>query len=185
MALKLVVPPESEPLSLAEAKEHVKPDETASENSRLQRAIAGVRELAEQHTKRSLITQSWRKTLDEFPQAIQLDRPPVQSVTHIKYYDEDGVQQTLSPSLYYLDAESEPCWVVPAAGTSWPGTDVRANAVEVEYVTGYGDAAADVPSAIKLWMLALISAVFDGRAPETIDTTFIDHLLDRYCVETF
>jgi uncharacterized phiE125 gp8 family phage protein len=183
MALRLVAGPESEPLSLAEAKEHVKPAEgVASENSRLERAIAAVRELAEQKTGRALITQSWRRTLDEFPDAIRLDHPPIQGVTHIKYFDTDGDQITLAAESYQLDSESEPGWIVPAPGYSWPATQSRANAVEVQYVAGYTDAAA-VPKAIMQWMLAVISAVFDGRAPETIDTTFIDHLIDRYCVE--
>jgi uncharacterized phiE125 gp8 family phage protein len=185
MALRLVTEPDSEPLSLAEAKEHVKPAEgVASENSRLERAIAAVRELAEQETKRALITQTWRKTLDEFPDAIRLDHPPIQSVVHVKYYGADGNQITLDEASYQLDNESEPGWIVPAPGYAWPGTQSRANAVEVEYVAGYANAAA-VPAGIKQWMLALIGAVFDNRDPEEVKTEFVDRLLDRYRIEQF
>jgi hypothetical protein len=59
----------------------------------------------------------------------------------VKYYDTDGVQQLLSASSYQLDKESEPGWLVPAYGYTWPTTRCMANAVEVIYVAGYADAA--------------------------------------------
>ena len=51
---------------------------------------------------RALITQSWTAVMDDFPSSIVLPLPPGQSVTSVKYYDSDGVLQTVSASNYLV-----------------------------------------------------------------------------------
>ena len=88
---------------------------------------------------------------------IVLPRPPVASVTHVKYFDDSDTESTFASSKYYVDLISEQARIV-LTGESWPTvTETRnANAYVVRYVAGYGGAS-DVPppivQAIKLLIL--------------------------------
>lgn len=183
MALILQTGPATEPVTLTEAKLHLKVDVT-DDDDLIETLIASAREAAELQTGRSLLEQTWRKTLDEFPDAIQLDCPPIIEVTSVKYIDEDGVQQTLNSISYQVDTESEPGWVVPAYGYDWPETRDQANAVEVVYKAGYDEC----PKAIKQWILTQIGNGYANRQSvafgnvAVVESKFIDCLLDRYRV---
>ena len=61
----------------------------------------------------------------------KLTRIPAASVTSLKYFDADGVQQTLSSGAYALDSADDygPAYVVPAYASSWPSTRDQVNAV--------------------------------------------------------
>lgn len=181
MALQLQTAPTAEPISLAEAVAHLKPNEGAVESERISMLITAVRQLAEQELGRSLMPQTWRKTLDEFPEAIRLDMPPITAITSVKYYDEDETLITLASSDYQLDSESDPGWLVPAADLTWPATKQRANAVEVVYTAGYANAGA-VPAAIKQWMLIHLRAFYDHPGGDVQRLEYVDGLLDRYRV---
>jgi uncharacterized phiE125 gp8 family phage protein len=109
---------------------------------------------------------------------MQLSKAPLQSVDHIKFYDSQGLQQALDPQETLLDDASEPGYVVPAPGKDWPATAVRINAVEVQYVCGYGPTHESVPAAIKGYILAHVQQRFSpvqNAKPENFD-----RLLDRY-----
>lgn len=179
--LRLITAPSTEPVTRTEAKLNLREDGTA-EDAMIDLRITGLRERAEAITGRAFITQTWEQVLDAFPpcmyhlgnassarsadtsilSGIKLGRPPLQSVTSIKYIDENGVQQTLDSSLYTVDKDSEPGWVFPAPGQSWPATKAIQNAVRIRYTAGYG-AAADVPAAVKLWIHAHLANSYRNR----------------------
>lgn len=186
MALQLVTGPSSEPITFDEACAHLKADPTESRDY-INGLLSTVREMAEQITGRTLLQKTWRKTLDAFPDAIRLDNPPIIAVTSVKYYDVDGVQQTLSPTSYYVDAESEPGWVVPAPYYCWPVTACEhVNAVEVIYTAGY--ASADlVPDCVKTWMKVMLRHIYDNpqalaAGNGIIRLDYLDRLLDSASV---
>jgi uncharacterized phiE125 gp8 family phage protein len=183
MALKLIVEPAAEPLSLEEAIAHLKPAD-GEDMATLSSLIAAARTMAEQELDRSLMQQTWKKTLDEFPDAIRLDNPPIQSVTSVKYVDINAVQQTLDPATYQVDLASEPGWIVPASGYAWPATLAQANVLEVVYVAGYADAKS-VPEAIKNWMKIVMREMYDNPAGfqdgrQLLLMPHVERLLDRY-----
>lgn len=76
------------------------------------------------------------KTLDNFPEAIELAVLPVNSVVSVKYIDTAGVEQTLSSVSYQLDNAGgyRESWVVPARGYAWPSTDSGINSVKCALV---------------------------------------------------
>jgi len=155
-------PPATEPITLAEMRLHLgitRADDTARDTIITGR-IVSARQWAEEYTRRAFITQTWGSYGADFPgdrsiaglslggqdySAIKL-RGKVQSVTYIKYLDGDGVVQPLGSSLYLVDLITNS--VVPAYGTVWPSGRIQLNGVEIEYICGYGNAAA-VPEAIK------------------------------------
>ena len=191
MALKLITAPSTYPVTLAEAKLHCRVD-IADDDTLITALITAATEMAEQKTGRAIMTQTLELTLDAFPEAFELTRVPVQSITSVKYYDTTGAQQTLSNTLYALDAADDFGFahISPVYAGVWPDTRDQINAVAVRYVAGYADAAS-VPQSIKNWILLMVSTMYENRETEayssravstTVQMQFVDRLLDRYVV---
>lgn len=163
MALKLITAPTVEPITLAEAKLQCRVD-GSDEDALLTIIITAARQMAENRTGRAICTQTWELALDAFPDDdIELQKPPVQSVTSIKYLDENAVEQTIGASYYALDNYgSVRHWVIPSADFDWPTPLDSANAVKIRFVAGFG-LAADVPSDIKAWILLAIGTMYANR----------------------
>ena len=191
MALKLYTAPTTYPVTLAEAKSHCKID-TADDDALLSAIIVAATELAEAKTGRALMPQTWELTLDAFPDAFELTRTPVQSITRLDYFDASATRQLMLSTLYALDSADDfgYAYLVPAYGGEWPATLDQINAVTVRYLAGYASAAA-VPEGIKQWIKLTIAAMYDNREAETysgsgkistVQMGFVDRLLDRYRV---
>jgi len=159
---KVTSAPTVEPLTLTEAKLDLKIDST-EEDDLLDILIKAARETVEIRTGRSLITQSRAIKLDYFPctDTIRIPNGPVQAITHIKYYDEDEVLQTLSDSDYWVDADSDIARVV--VKDSWPSTEDRPNAVVITYTCGYGAAGSNVPAPLRKAMLFILGHLYENR----------------------
>lgn len=150
--------PTREPLSIEDAKEHLRIDHH-EEDVWLLDAIKAVRQRAEGMLGRALITQSLEVALSGWPstRVLALPRPPLVSVTSVKYFDENDVEATLAASNYIADTRTTPGRLVLKSTMSWPSTVLReVNGVVVRYVAGYGELASDVPAeirnAMKLWL---------------------------------
>ena len=163
MALKLITAPAAEPVSTSEAKSHLRVDTTA-DDTYIGTLITVARQNVESHLRRALISQTWEVVLDDFPAGvIRLPKPPLASVTSIKYTDDEGNESTDSSDNYVGDSDTEPGRVVLKSGESWPSdTLAAANGVRVRYVAGYGSAAA-VPNPIRQAILLLIGTLYENR----------------------
>lgn len=185
MALKLKTPPASEPISLAETKSYLKVSGT-TDDVLISQMISAVRKSCEDWTGRALVTQTWTLWRDAFPhrkkdrlphdgyfelpvdfadeaqRVISIPRPPLQSVTFLKTYNTGNQATTFDASKYLMDAASEPGRIVLNQSNSWPTGLRPANALEIEFVAGYGDASA-VPDALKQGMLLWIKLLAADR----------------------
>jgi len=102
----------------------------------------------ENYTRRRLVTQTVRLTLDCFGWGgIWLPIDPVQSVDQVAYTDGAGVEQVMASSAYRLIASGLPTKLHPAYGASWPVPRPDKGAVRIDLVVGYGAASA-VPAEI-------------------------------------
>lgn len=181
MSLSLVTAPAVEPLSLADAKLHLRVDASIhDEDALIEGLIVAAREYAETFTHRAFITQTWDLKLDGFPWTgsscsaigtvpIVLPNPPVQSITSVTYIDPAGATQTWSALLYDTDLPTGPtasrASLVPAYQQIYPVTRYVPNAATVRFVAGYGDTAKDVPASVVAAMKILIASWYDpGRA---------------------
>lgn len=177
MSLFLVTAPAVEPLTLAQAKEHLRVDESIhDEDGLIEGLIVAAREYAETFTHRALITQTWDLKLDGFPWtsqfaalgtlAIELPKPPVQSITSVTYIDFAGVTQTWSAALYDTDLPSGPmasrARLQPAYQQIYPVTRYVPNAATVRFVAGYGANGYAVPGSIVAAMKILIASWYDA-----------------------
>ena len=136
MGLVLVTAPATEPVTLVEAKDHLRL-EISDDDTLVTSLIVSAREFAEQETHRQLVTATWKLTLNSFPSEIRLPLPPLQSVSSLKYLDTDGTQQTLASSNYDVDTDSEPGRICLAYGKSWPSIRSVKNSIEVEFICGF------------------------------------------------
>jgi uncharacterized phiE125 gp8 family phage protein len=179
-ARRLTITANQEPLTLYEAKAHLRAADCDDEDSLIAALIATARQALEDRLQRALVTSNWRLSLPAFSEALELPMPPVVSVQALRYWDATGVLQTLPPSAYLLDAVAEPAKLVPAPGTAWPATQERPNAVEVDYTTGY----AQLPAPLRQWMLLAIGDLYARRERSSekpaVPQDFADGLLDPY-----
>ena len=174
MARTLITAPTEEPVTVAEAKAHLRvyfdDDDTLIGNQ-----IAAARQDLEKRLLNSaLVTQTWDYYLDAFPttNTMKLPLPPLQSVTSITYTDQDGNSSTFSSGSYTVDAISKPGRIVLNAGESWPSDTLQVvNGVVVRFVAGYGAATA-VPQAIKQGLMLLLGDMYEIREASVVGQGF-------------
>ena len=171
---ELIEGPYAEPLTLAEAKAHLRVDDSDSDDY-ITALIQVAREHAEDFCQRSFCQRRYRVTLDCFPlyrtSALYLPMGPVQSIDHIKYYDTDSALVTWSSANYIVDTSQVPARVTPIVTETWPSdVEDRIAAVQIQYLSGYSadsssptDYAANVPKAVKQGMLFHIGHMFENR----------------------
>src|SRR5689334_6458680 len=121
MSLSLVTPPAFEPVSLDEAKMHLKVD-TTDDDELIASLITAARVRAEWHTGRAFVTQGWTLWLDDWPQTncVEMRLPPLRNLTEIWFYRADDMAVLLDASKYQVDAASEPARVMLKPGTLPP-----------------------------------------------------------------
>jgi len=176
--MKLITAPTVEPVLLADVEAQCRATLT-DESAAVNLMIVAVRQKAENVLHRALINQTWDLVLDEFSDEIEIKKPPLVSVSSVKYYDTDGVLQTLANTEYTVDTDSTPGRVYPAYGKTWPVNQDRPNAVRIQFVAGYGAAGAAVPACIRQWMLLNIANLYENR--ETIIIGSINSELNTLC----
>lgn len=150
---KTTTGPTIEPLTLDELKTRLRVT-TCNFDAELTDLLKAARTTVENETYRRLITQTVEMHLQDFPGMygdIEIRLAPIQSITHVKYYDQDDTLQTVAAANYYTDLTSVPPRIVLEESQSWPNTQqARPNKVIVTFVAGYGATAASVPAAARL-----------------------------------
>ena len=171
MAHTLITAPTAEPVSTVEAKAHLRVD-ISDDDTLIDVLVAAAREDVEARSWRALITQTWELVLDEWPSKsfIELPRPPLQSVTSVKYKDQDGSESTWAASNYIVDTDKEPGRVHLANGISWPTVSLYpTSGIRVRYVAGYGDDAADVPRRYVQAIKLMVGHLYENREAVVVE----------------
>jgi uncharacterized phiE125 gp8 family phage protein len=166
MPLILTSGPAVEPVTLAEAKSHLRVDGTA-EDTLIASLIVTSRLHVEAVAGLGLIAQSWSWYLDAWPRghAVKLPVHPVQSIAAVRLYDESAAATTLDPATYFLDGVAAPPRLVRHGALPWPRPGRVANGIEIAFIAGYGNAAADVPAPIRQAILLLVAHWYEHRSP--------------------
>ena len=173
MAVKIVVPPATEPVALNLLRDHLRIVHD-DEDHVLEQYLSAARMYAETTLCwRAFITQDLELVFDRWPgryqQEVRLPRPPLQEVLSVKYKDRDNVEHTIHEDDYIVDVDSEPGRVIPV--TSWPSGLAKANGIRIQYRAGYGDTPDDVPTEIRQGILILAGHFFEVREPVVIGTS--------------
>lgn len=166
----LVTAPTTSPVSLVEAKAHLRVDD-ADENTLIEGLILAATAHLDGHVGilgRCLIDQTWSQEYTGFNACMRLRLFPVSAVTAITYTDSNGDVQTLSASQYEVLVDAIGAYV---AIENIPSTNGRR--VKIEYVAGYGDAA-KVPAPIKQAILLHIASLYEIREREVVGVTLTE-----------
>lgn len=193
MDIRLITAPAAEPVSLADAQEHLRAAVGGTDATLIVAYLQAAREAVENHTSRALMPQTWELRLPEFPSStIGLPIAPLMSVTSLRYTSAAGVDTLMASTAYQIEAPSgptaQPALLWPAVGTTWPGTrlDDR-GAVRVTFSAGYANAAA-VPAALRAAILLITGELYENREATTArpltDNPAVKRLLDPYRVRS-
>ena len=172
MALICVTGPVVEPVSLDEAKDHLRVD-LADDDGLIGGLITAAREYVERicRPRLALVTQTWQWVADDWPASDTLElRPwPLRSVTAIKYTSQAGVTATFASSNYVVDTASAPGRLRLKTTASWPGDPLRElNGLTVEFTAGFGDSGRDVPQQLRQAILMLVGHWYENREPQVM-----------------
>lgn len=164
--------PPAEPLTLAEAKLHLRVDsDITADDALISALIIMAREWVENYCRRSMVQRTLELRMDCWPRVIRLPRGPVISVTSVKYVDSGGTLTTLSASNYQVDLYSTPARITPLFGEPWPVPKLgELNAIVVRYVAGYADDGAsptdytaNIPETMLAAMKLIMGHLYENR----------------------
>ncbi|RJP21670.1 MAG: hypothetical protein C4529_07015 [Deltaproteobacteria bacterium] len=167
MYATLVTAPASLPVTLAEAKSHLRVEVT-DDDTLISTYIEAATGAAEEFLRRRLVAQTWRYFLDEFPgdgSAIVVPGSPLVSVAAFTYRDPTtGTPTTVPGTDYSVEAPSGPNpprgRLVLGFEKSWPTARAEENSVQFDAVLGYGGL---VPLTIKAGILHIIGSLYANR----------------------
>ncbi len=167
----------TEPLTLAEAKSHLRITHS-SEDDYITSLVQASRLQVERDSWRAIVRGSRVVTLDDFPPGsdpIYLPSPPLVSVESVAYLDSNGNEQSVEG--FRVDATHEPGLIVPAYGESWPETRAGVGAVTITFTAGYADG--EVPEDIRHVIRLKLSELYEGRSPAVSERrTTYDRMLE-------
>ena len=187
--LDLVTAPTKEPVTVTEAKAFLRITGD-TEDTLIASLITVARSAAESYTRRAFITQTWKMFRDDWPTTkgnrwwdgvrqlpiselrgqgvVVMPLPPLQSVTHIKTYDDADAATTFSTGNYQVSAYSgdfanQGRITLRDSGSGWPTFERNADGVEIQFGAGYGDDAADIPGQIRQAIKHQVSTLYEDR----------------------
>jgi uncharacterized phiE125 gp8 family phage protein len=158
--------PAVEPISLAEAKAHLRITHT-DEDSLITSLIVAARNYVEGLANRPLVQRTYTLKLDRFPMHYEIILPAgkVSAVSSITYVETAGTTQTLSANAYTLEAQRLPSSIVinPSTSSAWPTARFYAgiSSVTISYTAGYGATASTIPQALRQAVLMAVGYWYD------------------------
>jgi len=160
-----------EPVSLAEAYQHLRIDPIDSsditgrpDDGLIEAWITAAREYCENFTGLSLALKDYEIAFTEWPATIELPYPPFVAVLGITVSD-DSSDAALDPSQYVVDTWSDPSFAILKPVGAWPAIDTG-DVARIRYRAGVGDeseAAGPVPKTIIAAMLLLLGHWYSTR----------------------
>lgn len=162
--IRRVTAPSTTPVSLTEAKLHLRVDDTAEDT-----LITSLIEAAVSHFDgegdlgRAMITQGWAQWFNQSPGYVRLQMGTFISITSVEYYDRDNVLQTADIADFETWLDGDFVTMKPKLDKAWPGAYARPDAIKVTYQAGYGGAPADVPQSIRHAILMTVAHWYEHR----------------------
>lgn len=168
MALVLTSGPAVEPVTVADAKAHLRIDASA-EDVLLGSLLLTSRLHIEAALGLALINQTWMLVLDRWPGdgIVEIPIAPLQAITAVRVRDTAGTPSVVAPTSYLVDIASKPPRLVwNNAAPPVPGR--FANGIEIDLSVGFGANAASVPAPLKHAILMLTAHWYEHRDPVEI-----------------
>lgn len=188
---ELVTPSGLLPVTLAEAKAHLRVDH-GEDDALIEGAIAAATGHLDGYAGilgRALIKQRWREYAVFWPasRSIALALAPVTAIISVVARDGDGVETTLDPGAYRLLSGASRPTVLIDLDTALPALDCAPDAVTITYDAGYGETPADVPAGLRSAILLMVGDLWRftesagvGAVSAVPMSTTVDRLLSPF-----
>lgn len=148
-----LAPPSMEPISIDEAKAYLKIDGD-ERDILITRLIVTAREAAESYLQRSLLTQSWKISYDDYaPSRILLPRGPVQNIINVEMIPVSGLTSFVDKDSYRLNTAKD-MLILDQPLVSY--------IIEVTYVAG-NKLPSELPAAIRQGIYVHIGEMYEKR----------------------
>lgn len=181
--------PAVEPVTPDELRSFLRETEAGLPDSEANDFIAEARQYIEEITGLALINQSWTMSIDQWPQksggawwngvrqgsvaelneqanlaSVYLPRYPLSSIASVTTYaDNSDSTAIVVADTFDVDTAQRPGRLTLKRGATWPVALRANNAIEIEYVSGFGADASAVPAVLKRAVKQLASALYTGR----------------------
>lgn len=177
--LRIVTPPASYPITLAEAKAQLRVASSDTSNDVIIGGlIPAATKFCQSLVQRVFVLQTLEWVLPCWRECLDLPIAPVlaDQVVSVKYVDwASEAQQTLAASTYVVQTKGESCRIVPKFGTCWPLLFARSpEPIVIRFDAGYEDPA-DLPGNVKVAILLMLRHLYTmGEVSLTLtsDTVF-------------
>lgn len=148
----LIQPALIQPITLDEVKERLRLVGNSDFDVELTRLITVATEYCEKITGRDLINKTWLGFLDYFDCIAEFRKSKLQSINSIKYY-QNNILQTVDSANYYFEKSNEYAKLVFTESFS---PDERLQSIEIEFISGYGTLANQVPPSLKEAVISFV-----------------------------
>jgi uncharacterized phiE125 gp8 family phage protein len=164
MAAILTLPPAAEPVSLAEAKAHLRITHN-DEDALLGALIASARRIAEARTGLCFLAQGWTLFRDDWPEdgMIEIPLSPVMAVEELAVFGEDDEKAVIESSHYVVDLASRPSRLMLRGSRQWQRPGRRLNGIAVKLQAGFGPDAQSVPQPLRQAVLLVVAHLYAHR----------------------
>lgn len=185
-SLSLITPATALPLTAEEAQAHARIDcATPADQADSAIKFAAAVQDRERFTRRQFMPATWELWLNVWPcdGVIPIPKPPLISITSVKYVDQDGAEQTFPDTDYMVVAPAGPAaqhgYVALGYGKAWPSARYQRASIKVRFQAGYASAA-DVPAQLKQAVLLVFGEMYDHREDQALDAAAL-RAADRLC----
>ena len=189
---EILVPPQSDPVTLEEVRRFLNLEDNTDDDL-LRDLIKDATSVVEEKTNSALINRTVRTFIDTIysyyndyydssslggdygysngvtiqtrQTDIRLPRAPFYSMVGIQYRSRgsDTFQPWPQDQFYYDRQSRGYTRVRPTYAGQWPQSLAQGNAMQIDYVVGYGEDSNDVPAAIRLAIKQYIAWLYDNR----------------------
>lgn len=147
------------PITLAEAKAHLRVDDT-TEDTLISALIAASTALVGEMAGRVMAAETWAASYSSIEGDLVLPKSPVTGVSSVTYYDSADTLQTKSNADFYLFQSDDFTSLRPKPNKAWPVTAVREDAITITFTAGY----ATLPTELRMAVLLCIGHLHEHRS---------------------
>jgi len=143
MKYRITSPATTDPVSLTEAKLHLRVDSSADDEL-IRNLVHAATVWCERYEGRAYCVQTITAKMDKWTDEIVLPVAPLLKVDSVSYIDTAGTTQTLASTFYNVDTTREPGRITLAYQKTWPALYAVPDAITIVYKVGYATSFASV-----------------------------------------